>query len=462
MKKIGAGLDFGNSNTTLALFDGKNIEYLRIDTALKKGAVMPSALYIHKNREFETGSKALLRYLEENTNRKIRLSEVEVGTIEVHMGEMDRDYFIERDRSFTARLHARIDKDQPGRLFRGLKMYLGESAEKRFKIFHKQFRLEALLNMMLRPVREHWEERDYNIDSIHVGRPVHYQGSDDRKGSRAVERMGHALDLAGYPRAHFLEEPVAAAWSYLNDNRLKESETLLVFDFGGGTLDLALLKKDADSGFHVLGCEGMTKAGDWIDRELYKKVIFPELGAGEEIPFRKDDGTISSYPFPFSDYEELLLNWQSTHLLNQSRYLEVLNKAQLAEGPIAVKADRLNRLIRCNGSFTLLKLIEQAKKELSEKEKTALVYPEVNLEVLITRDDLKKAITPFLDEIPVLIDKLLGSCDLKTVDRVVSTGGSSLIPDIRQILEERFPHAVEEWDPFRSIAAGLAMADYYS
>ena len=171
---------------------------------------------------------------------------------------------------------------------------------------------------------------------------------------------------------------------------------------------------------------------------------------------------MSSYPFPFSDYEELLLNWQSTYLLNQARYLEVLDKALLSGGDTALKTDRLNRLIRCNGSFTLLKLIEQAKKELSVKEKTALMYPEINLEILLTRDDLKKVIAPFLEEVPVLIDTLLSKSGLDTVDRVVSTGGSSLIPDIREILEKRFPHAVEEWDPFHSIAAGLAMADYNS
>ncbi|MDC7241116.1 MAG: Hsp70 family protein, partial [Spirochaetales bacterium] len=303
MKKIGAGLDFGNSNTTLALYDGVKIKYLKIDTALEKGAVMPSALYLDRTRDFVTGSRALLRYLEDNTNRKIRLSEVEVGTIEVHMGEMDRDYFIERDRSFTARLHARVDRDQPGRLFRGLKMYLGESRDKRFKVFHKSFRLEALLNMLLRPLRETWEREGLNLSSIHIGRPVRYQGSSDRKSSHAVSRMTHALDLAGFPEAKFLEEPVAAAWSYLDDHRLKKDQTMLVFDFGGGTLDLALLQKEGTGGFKVLGCDGMTDAGDWIDREIYKKLVFPELGAGEEIPYRKDDGTLSSYPFPFAEYE---------------------------------------------------------------------------------------------------------------------------------------------------------------
>ncbi|QEN09030.1 hypothetical protein EXM22_13905 [Oceanispirochaeta crateris] len=462
MNKIGAGLDFGNSNTTIAVYDGKNINYLRIDSGLNKGVVMPSALYIHKNKEFETGSRALLRYLEENTNRKIRLSEVEVGTIEVHMGEMDRDYFVERDRSFTARLHARIDQDMPGRLFRGLKMYLGEKEETRFRIFDKFFRLEALLNMLLRSVRESWEKQGYSFSSIHIGRPVRYQGSSDNKNDQALIRMKKALSLAGYPAPLFLEEPIAAAWSYLDDHSLEKGNTLLVFDFGGGTLDLALLEKLEGKSFRVLDTSGLTRAGDWIDREIYSRIVFTHLGKGAEVPFTKDDGSRSSYPFPFSEFEELLLNWQSTHLLNQARYLEDIDRALLAGGETTLRVDRLNRLIRCNGSFTLIKLIEQAKKDLSDQEKTRLVYPEINLDIELTRDDLKTVISSFLKEIPVLINDLLQSAGIDTVDRVVSTGGSSLIPDIRGLLENRFPGVVEEWDPFHSIAAGLAMADYYS
>ena len=461
MNQIGAGLDFGNSNTTIAIYDGKNIEYLRIDTGLNKGAVMPSALYIHKNREFETGSRALLRYLEENTDRKIRLSEVEVGTIEVHMGEMDRDYFVERDRSFTARLHARIDQDMPGRLFRGLKMYLGEKEETRFRIFEKFFRLEALLNMLLRRVKESWENQGYFLSSIHIGRPVRYQGSLEDRNDQALNRMKRALSLAGYPSPVFLEEPIGAAWSYLDDHSLACGDTLLVFDFGGGTLDLALLEKTEGKGFRVLDTAGLTRAGDWIDRELYSRIVFPYLGKGTDVPFTKDDGSRSTYPFPFSDFEELLLNWQSTHLLNQSRYLEEVDRALMAGGETTLKVDRLNRLIRCNGSFTLIKLIEQAKKDLSNQEESRLVYPEINLDIKITREDLNLALSSILEDIPVLINHLLESAGIVTVNRVVSTGGSSLIPQVRKILETRFPGSVEEWDPFHSIAAGLAMADYF-
>jgi len=458
MKKIAAGLDFGNSNTTLALFDGRKIEYLRIDTGLDRGTVMPSALYIHKNQEYETGSRALLRYLEENTNRKIRLSEVEVGTIEVHMGEMDRDYFIERDRSFSAKLHARIDRDMPGRLFRGLKMYLGEKEDKRFRIFNKYFRLEALLNMMLRRVRESWEAEGIELSSIHVGRPVRYQGSQDPLGRTAEQRMSHALTLAGYPAPVFLEEPVGAAWSYLDDKTIATGEVILVFDFGGGTLDLALLVKD-EKGFRVMKTAGLTRAGDWIDREIFSRIVFPLLGKGVEIPFRKDDGSLSTYPFPFSDFEEHLLNWQSTHLLNQARYLQEIDRAFQSGGDAQVNLDRLKRLIRENGSFTLLKLIEQTKKDLSEFESSRLFYPEINLDINISRRQLSQVLSSMIDEINGLLSGLI---ETVYVDRVVSTGGSSLIPDVRSLLEDKFPGRVREWDPFRSIAAGLAIADYHS
>ena len=47
------------------------------------------------------------------------------------------------------------------------------------------------------------------------------------------------------------------------------------------------------------------------------------------------------------------------------------------------------------------------------------------------------------------------------IDLVLRTGGSSLIPAVKDILENHFPFKVVEHDPFTSVAAGLAIADYY-
>ncbi len=460
MNTLGIGLDFGNSNTTMAVFDGETLTYVKIDHSLERGTVMPSALYINRDYSSFTGSRALQQYLEDNTDRKIRLSEVNVGTIEVHMGEMDRDYFIERDRSFTAQLHARVDKDLPGRLFRGLKAYLGGTEDTRFRVFGKTFRLEALLNLLLREIRESAEKQGIPLSSIHVGRPVRYEGSGDYREDLGMVRMTKALENAGYPAPVFMEEPVGAAWSYMEKHFMKEGETLLVFDFGGGTLDLAVLQ-NRDGAHQVLATRGLARAGDWIDREIFKSVIFPLLGKGEMISHRRDDGTMAEYPFPFSDFEELLLNWQSTFLLNQPKYLEEINRAAKEGGVIAEKVGRLSRLIRCNGSFPLLKLIEQAKKDLTEQQETLLSFEEAGLSVRITRKDLEDLLSPLVVEIDSLIREVLERAGSPRIDRVVCAGGSSLIPLVRQTLDRHFPGKVEEWDPFRSIAAGLATADYH-
>lgn len=461
MNNIGIGLDFGNSNTTLAVYDGENLSYIRIDSSLERGTVMPSALYIDRQYTGITGGKALQQYLEDNTGRKIRLSEVNVGTIEVHMGEMDRDYFIERDRSFTTRIHARVDRDLPGRLFRGLKAYLGGESDRRFRIFHKTFRLEALLNMLLRNIRESAEREGVQISSLHVGRPVRYEGSSDTQGGKALRRMSSALHHAGYPVPVFMEEPVGAAWSYMEENAIKEGETIMVFDFGGGTLDLALLKNC--SGRHtVLATKGLAKAGDWIDRELYKTIIFPLLGKGVEISHTRDDGSRVQYPFLFSEFEEMLLNWQSTFLLNQAKYLEEINRAAREGGEITEKIGRLGKLIRCNGSFPLIKLMEQAKKDLTSGKTADVHFEEADIHVTITREQLEEILHPLIAEIDELIESLLRDAGDIQIDKVVCAGGSSLIPAVRAVLEKHFPGRVEEWDPFRSIAAGLAMADFYS
>jgi len=50
---------------------------------------------------------------------------------------------------------------------------------------------------------------------------------------------------------------------------------------------------------------------------------------------------------------------------------------------------------------------------------------------------------------------------LNEIDIVLGTGGSSLIPAVRAMLDQRFPGKVVEHDPFTSVATGLAIANYH-
>ena len=57
-----------------------------------------------------------------------------------------------------------------------------------------------------------------------------------------------------------------------------------------------------------------------------------------------------------------------------------------------------------------------------------------------------------------------GIVDLLTEDAdiVVRTGGSAQIPIVHRMLTSKFPGKVVEYDVFKSIAAGLAIANYRS
>lgn len=74
-----------------------------------------------------------------------------------------------------------------------------------------------------------------------------------------------AAALAGVPVLRLIAEPTAAAMAYDLD-RDPHNEHLLVFDLGGGTLDVSLLERDHDT-LHVLAVSGNTRlGGDDMDR----------------------------------------------------------------------------------------------------------------------------------------------------------------------------------------------------
>ncbi len=452
MAHIGIGLDFGTSNTTAAVYDGRSIEYIRLDEYLNEGIIMPTALYLDREIQPTVGGGAILRYLEENTSRKITLTDKEIGCITVHMGEMDRDHTIERDRSYTQVVTGKIDAELPGRLFKSMKSYLGDTGDPRFDVFGKKFRLEAILTIILRHVAErlgeHVKEQEF---SLRIGRPVIYCGNAAYSETIALERMTVSSSRAGMENFSFMLEPEAAALSYLNSHPGPEHENILVVDFGGGTLDLCILEKGS-GGLKFLGAAGIPRAGDNIDRLIFRKKIAPLLG----------DGLTISHDFHYPEFEEYLLNWQSTYLLNQAAYIEKVNMLIREGGTTGEKGRRLKMLIRCNGSFQLMERIEQAKIELSEKVLTSITMEEINLDVEFTRAELEEIIMPVFHDIEQVINEVLQNAELgkEQISRIVCTGGTSRIPSVRKHIAALTGKDPEEWNSFRGIAAGLAVAAY--
>jgi hypothetical chaperone protein len=92
-----------------------------------------------------------------------------------------------------------------------------------------------------------------------------------------------------------------------------------------------------------------------------------------------------------------------------------------------------------------------------------LDIPEIDIEVRLERWEFELMITDRLFELEQAISLILNRAGLQAddIDLVLRTGGSSLIPAVKDILENQFPGKVVEHDPFTSVAAGLAIADYF-
>ena len=61
-------------------------------------------------------------------------------------------------------------------------------------------------------------------------------------GGLRQRELHEAAARAGLPRVHLVPEPVAAAAWYLRARRLADGQRVAVFDFGGGTCDVAVLR----------------------------------------------------------------------------------------------------------------------------------------------------------------------------------------------------------------------------
>ena len=148
----GIGIDFGTTNSTVALYDGERVRYLPLE-AVVGGEVMPTALYLSRERQASVGRAAIDRYTRDNNGRTVRLSAGVVGAIEVTVaGTVDTDTNIERFGGAITNcfdVHAWTDQELPGRLFRSMKRWLGSATIDRVRVFDASYRIEALATPVL-------------------------------------------------------------------------------------------------------------------------------------------------------------------------------------------------------------------------------------------------------------------------------------------------------------------------
>lgn len=438
------GMDFGTTNTGAALFDGHQIQLLPLDPDGPNPAVCRTAVYMTRTGDYYLGSTALNRYFEQNVGRPTRYRKVWIGEIEQVFAELPTFY---RD------VYVFEDEFSPGRLFTSVKTalrnqnYYGTVFQENW---YSPSDLAAIFMLGMKMQMDAWLGQE--VEEIVLGRPVFFS-TDPTEDKVAQSRLLDAAFKAGFRKVYLEYEPIAAALSY--ERELSHPEVLLVFDFGGGTLDFTVMEIGAPGRRRVLATGGIPIAGDIFDQRLFRATIPRHLGEGET--FRMGG---ASYPIPAHIFDSLTRP-EEVLSLNTPQMLDMLR--QIHQGAQDRNKTRaLLKVVSSNYALLMFDLVEKAKRRLSENQKAWIEMETADFSLWepVTRKRFENAIQ---EEYRSIRRELLGTLERSglqaaQIDRVIRTGGSSQIPLFTAMLNDIFgADKVRAINVFSSVTSGLAI-----
>lgn len=226
------------------------------------------------------------------------------------------------------------------------------------------------------------------------------------------EATKNAALEAGFRNVILLQEPIAASIAYGAQPDAKE-QYWLVFDYGGGTLDVSVISTKDDHLDNINNRGDNRMGGKDLDKLLYEKVILPKM---------------------------------------QDEY-------SLPNGLDAISTRRI------------MEDVEACKKELSSKNEVDF-YPEnlgdivdnegefIDFSCVVTREEFENVIKDVVLRAVSIARKALDETGIKDteVDRILLVGGSTFVPLVRKELKKEFPIQLDcSLNPMTVVAEGAAL-----
>ena len=434
------GMDFGTTNSGMAVYDGRELRRLPLDPSNENARILRTALYITNEQNVFVGREAIDRYFEHNVGRPVKLEKVWVGEIEVIA---DLVYFIQD-------AYVWADVMSPGRLFLSFKSNLRDREYTGTVIGHFFYPIEVLVSAYLYAFKLRAEKLlGHELKEVVLGRPVRF-ADEAEADSLAQERLLRAAFQAGYERVYLQREPIAAAYHYAS---LQDApQNILVFDFGGGTLDITIMRL-GNGTREVLATGGVPVAGDVFDQKMVRARLPKHFGEGSKYGPKE-------MPIPRWIYDTFA-NWQTILELQTPDNVRILEQIeQEAQRPRAIRA--LINLVSGNYGLQMFDTVEQTKRHLSERfgGMIRLEGPGFDVMELVTRREFEHIIRPEYLRIERHLEETVQASGLEPeqVDAVIRTGGSAEIPLFQQMLQRMFgPDKVHSVDTFGSVTAGLGI-----
>jgi molecular chaperone DnaK len=356
---IDFGIDLGTTNSSIAVCRRGEVRIFQSSDLMN---VVPSVVYISKGGRMLVGKKAYDTWVQDPLNTQAEF-----------------------------------------------KRWMGYSDKLRFPASGRELAAEELSAEVLKALRaDAQRQTGEQIAAAVITVPAAF-------GSLQCDATARAARLAGFEESPLLQEPIAAAIAY-GAAPGSQDQRWMVFDLGGGTLDIAIVSTRNDR-LAVLEHQGNNRLGGKdIDQVLAERFLLPPLAKSFRLP------DAASAPQP---YQRLL-----------RRLVRYAEQA---------------KIVLSSASATEIEMFDLGQ----DQEGNAM-----ELAVTLTRAEMEGAIAPLVAQCLALATRALEGARLAPgeLDRVLLVGGPTQMPAIRTALTEALGVKLDfSLDPMTVVAHGAAV-----
>jgi len=278
----------------------------------------------------------------------------------------------------------------------------------KYKIFGKEYTPQEISAFILQKIREDAEAFvGEKIEKAIISCPAYFN-DNQRQATKDAGR------IAGLDVERIINEPTAASLAYGIDKAGKEQK-IMVFDFGGGTLDVTILEMFFDKAKQTSGFEVKATAGD------------TQLGG--------------------TDMDNAIIDYLAEELKKETG--------------IDVRKDRM-------AFHRLREAAEKAKIELSTTLTTEINLPFITADASgpkhliksLSRAKLEELVNPTVERCRGSVDQAVKDAKLSPdeIDRIILVGGPTRMPIVQHFVEKLIGKKVERGiDPMECVAMGAAI-----
>lgn len=336
-------------------------------------------------------------------------------------------YFISENEFIIGEKAKKKGLQNPGACVTQFKSHMGDGGKLSIVPEHGQpFKCHAkkLASLFLNQIINHIERqliKEFGPEEGCIGSAVITVPAKFNNAEKAATKW--AAQDAGFEDIRLTTESTAAAVAHRNESGLA-ARTVLVYDFGGGTFDVSIIKEQGSRFVEVATGGDKTLGGNTLRNLLAQYLVeLVEDEYGIELPLSEDDFDEDVHGISLMDY--------------QRNRMEIIEEADRVKEALSEEEDEL----------ALLNLILPGR-------------PNAQWTGMITRKDLDRIIGPKVErtiQITKSVYQEAREKGVEEIDQIVLAGGSSQLSMVKERMEQEFRQVIYADDISTLIARGAAL-----